>query len=285
MTQTQTKTHCQICGRLIQAKTGRIAHHGYTRPGDGWQTPSCMGAKYRPYEVACDALPRAITAVTEHIATREAVLADLLANPPRGIETNNHRRSAYNYIPKSWTAIPCRVVAEANPARAAEIWLGVNRGRRAVRPINGFLVAVVAKQEPEVTINSVVINSGYRVGPGKTPDNIAAVSALRTVYDRHGKQTLGSVLRVLRLIWGSDPHAVSSPLLRGFGLFLHEFNVHVDNKRLAARIGKKWSPYQLSESAEARKQSTMERLDQAISELLLREYNSGLKEHRLRHKP
>lgn len=179
---------------------------------------------------------------------------------------------------------PCRVVAEANPARAAQIWLGVNSGRKAVRPIAGFLVAVVARQEPEVTINNVVIHAGYRVSAAKGPDTIAAVSALRTVYDRHGKQTLGTVLRVLRLVWEGDPQAVSSPLLRGFGIFLHEFNVHVDNKRLANRIGKKWSPYEFVLAAEARKKSTMERLDVAISELLLREYNSGLKEHRLRHK-
>ena len=42
---------CQCCGRGIFANTGRLAHHGYTRPGDGWQTPSCFGAKRLPWEV------------------------------------------------------------------------------------------------------------------------------------------------------------------------------------------------------------------------------------------
>lgn len=42
--------HCQICGRAILAYTGLIAHHGYTRPGDGWQTASCHGARELPYE-------------------------------------------------------------------------------------------------------------------------------------------------------------------------------------------------------------------------------------------
>lgn len=75
-------THCQICGRSIKANTGLIAHHGYRRPGAGWQTSSCMGARYRPYEVASDALPPAIASCASHLARREATLADLLASPP-----------------------------------------------------------------------------------------------------------------------------------------------------------------------------------------------------------
>jgi hypothetical protein len=49
-------THCQICARPIKANTGRIALHGYQRPGHGWQTASCYGARCQPYEVANDAL-------------------------------------------------------------------------------------------------------------------------------------------------------------------------------------------------------------------------------------
>jgi hypothetical protein len=35
----------------IFAQRGKIAHHGYERPGYGWQTASCMGATYLPFEV------------------------------------------------------------------------------------------------------------------------------------------------------------------------------------------------------------------------------------------
>jgi hypothetical protein len=53
-------TTCQICGRPIQSKKGLIAHHGYQRPSDGWQTPSCFGARYLPYEKSRDRIPEAI---------------------------------------------------------------------------------------------------------------------------------------------------------------------------------------------------------------------------------
>lgn len=53
-------TTCQICGRVIKANTGTIAHHGYQRPYEGFQTSSCYGAKYPPYEESRDRIPYVI---------------------------------------------------------------------------------------------------------------------------------------------------------------------------------------------------------------------------------
>lgn len=47
---------CQCCGRKYLANLGTIAHHGYERPGGGWQTASCAGAKRSPFEVSRDFL-------------------------------------------------------------------------------------------------------------------------------------------------------------------------------------------------------------------------------------
>ena len=85
---TKTPTTCQICGRGIQAKTGLIAHHGYKRPGNGWQTASCYGAKFRPYEVACDAIEGAINACERFIAGANVRIAEMLSNPPAEIVEN-----------------------------------------------------------------------------------------------------------------------------------------------------------------------------------------------------
>lgn len=76
------KNHCQICSRDIKANTGLIAHHGYQRPGGGWQTASCMGAKYLPYEVSRDRIPTVIESykdIRQNNIDREK---ELLANPP-----------------------------------------------------------------------------------------------------------------------------------------------------------------------------------------------------------
>lgn len=74
---------CQICGRPIKAKNGIIAHHGYKRPGDGWQTASCAGAREKPYEISCNVLPPTIASIKAHIARVETKLENHMNNPPK----------------------------------------------------------------------------------------------------------------------------------------------------------------------------------------------------------
>ena len=76
------QTTCQICARPILSKLGLIAHHGYRRPGGGWQTASCIGARHLPYEVSCDALPPAIKIIESWLNECKENLKTFLANPP-----------------------------------------------------------------------------------------------------------------------------------------------------------------------------------------------------------
>lgn len=57
---------CQCCAGKFLANTGTIAHHGYTRPGYGWQTASCIGAKYLPFEVERTQLGKLINVLRTH---------------------------------------------------------------------------------------------------------------------------------------------------------------------------------------------------------------------------
>ena len=79
---TETSLHCQICARPVRAASGVIAHHGYRRPGQGWQTASCFGARHRPYEVGHDALDLWIARLETWIPEKEAALAAHRASPP-----------------------------------------------------------------------------------------------------------------------------------------------------------------------------------------------------------
>lgn len=63
-----TAKTCQCCARPIFAETGTIAHHGYERPGWGYQTASCMGAKYLPFEVNRDRLGEMIVMLKDRKA-------------------------------------------------------------------------------------------------------------------------------------------------------------------------------------------------------------------------
>jgi hypothetical protein len=89
-----TKTAiCQVCGRAIKANTGLIAHHGYRRPYKGWQTASCEGARYVPYEVSCDRLREVVEMVKNFIVSQKGALAVFLATPPQMITMHSRRPS------------------------------------------------------------------------------------------------------------------------------------------------------------------------------------------------
>lgn len=90
-------TTCQICGRGIKAKNGTIALHGYKRPGQGWQTASCFGARHRPYEVSCDALAPAIASSIAYTEKRNDELKELTTNPPATL-TEKKKRDAWDRI-------------------------------------------------------------------------------------------------------------------------------------------------------------------------------------------
>ena len=77
----QTKTTCQICARDIKANTGLIAHHGYQRPGNGWQTASCDGAKQLPYEVSRSFIPVVIERYKLHAKNQEDMADEMLRHP------------------------------------------------------------------------------------------------------------------------------------------------------------------------------------------------------------
>ncbi|USN14102.1 hypothetical protein KABACHOK_02660 [Brevundimonas phage vB_BpoS-Kabachok] len=67
---------CQCCARGILAETGEIAHHGYQRPGSGWQTASCYGAKALPWEVSRERLGSMLKMLRTSKAVAEKSLED-----------------------------------------------------------------------------------------------------------------------------------------------------------------------------------------------------------------
>lgn len=68
---------CQVCARQIGAASGVIAHHGYKRPSEGWQTTSCMGAREVPYSESCEMTRAALESVERHLAHLEKRIADV----------------------------------------------------------------------------------------------------------------------------------------------------------------------------------------------------------------
>lgn len=86
---------CQCCGKKFLANLGRMAHHGYRRPGDGWRTASCEGAKESPFEVDHDALRRMLVRLKAYeagaVADRQAIKEETLAIRRRFADKSGQR--------------------------------------------------------------------------------------------------------------------------------------------------------------------------------------------------
>lgn len=155
MTDATTKTTCQICARHIKANTGVIAHHGYQRPGTGWQTASCPGAQSLPYEQSRDLIPVVIEAYRGHLQFNEEREKDLLANPPATLT----RFARYSYGTDRVVARPADFSAEAalaqstcDPSRDDQVYNSEYRGavetaRRNQRDIKAAIEQLQARYE------------------------------------------------------------------------------------------------------------------------------------------
>jgi hypothetical protein len=77
------KNTCQICEREVKVPHGLTSHHGYTRPGNGWQTGSCPGARELPYELSCEMIPPIIKGIKNYVAGLQAQRDTYMTKPPK----------------------------------------------------------------------------------------------------------------------------------------------------------------------------------------------------------
>lgn len=107
---------CQVCGRAVKASRGKIAHHGFERPGTGWQTASCFGAGFVPYEIGRDALPLAIEAARLFIDQQHDAIGRLLSGEVLPARSIDYRGCVS--MPSSFRHMIPREKADENNSRA-----------------------------------------------------------------------------------------------------------------------------------------------------------------------
>jgi hypothetical protein len=175
--------------------------------------------------------------------------------------------------------VKCRMVDAEDPARAAEIFLGINKGRKAIKPVQSFLVSVTALRQPEVDINSMVKTLGYKISPSRQDWNITAVSALIRVYNRQGKAILHSTLLTLHKTWRGESAAFQGDIVCGYAVFINEFMPQKLNlDRLVSVIYKNFTPGRLLQASRLYAEQHKVSLTEGMSETLRAKYNMNQKE-------
>ena len=69
---------CSCCFREIAlSKSGHMVHHGFQRPGDGYQTDSCFGISYKPLERSNEGLVAIIDVIEKQLEHKNSAYKKL----------------------------------------------------------------------------------------------------------------------------------------------------------------------------------------------------------------
>lgn len=68
---------CGICNKEYKLINGRLVHHGFTRPGHGYQEGDCFGVGYEPYEKSTQAIKDYVVYLNNIINSRKVRLQEI----------------------------------------------------------------------------------------------------------------------------------------------------------------------------------------------------------------
>lgn len=157
----------------------------------------------------------------------------------------------------------------------AELFLAFNIETRKPTSIDGYRLSVVAEEPWALDIERVLDKHGLRVGFSMGGNDIAAIGALRVLYDRGGHRLVDEVLTIIEQAWGaSDRDARDGSILKGVGhVLLH--NDSIDRHSLADKLGKAERPGQLLGRARTYKAATGRSLWMETAHVVVAHYNKG----------
>lgn len=179
--------------------------------------------------------------------------------------------------------VPCQILPTKDPHRAAEIFLGMNEGRRAVSAISNFLVSVQAGNPDSIAIYKVVRGLGYRIMNGKADGYIAAIGGLKNIYSRYGPDILHDALSVIQATWGMNVESVNKSFIQAYGTLLGTHHQQVNYGRLAEVIRKRFPhPEKLLGLVKGMKELSGGSASEILCKTLIDNYNRGLKAGQLK---
>lgn len=105
---------CPVCFRPIAVLRGTMAHHGYQRPGQGWQTASCPGIRFKPLEVSSEGLEWLIATLRERLAGLKYAHANQATHPEYLMAKRTHSGKAEKITRDDplWSRVFARHIAE-----------------------------------------------------------------------------------------------------------------------------------------------------------------------------
>lgn len=161
-------------------------------------------------------------------------------------------------------------------AEEAEIFLEHN-DRAAVRKIDLFRLALVARQSWAVELNEVVLRHGYEAKDSAPPERrfTAISTAQRIIKMDNGTEALDRAFELIQRSWGYRVNAASAEAVDGLGVLFHRHGTAVDVVGFARKLASTDTPQTFKSNVGAFRAAVGISRTEAAYRYVLKVYNSG----------
>ena len=165
------------------------------------------------------------------------------------------------------TPVWCMIYDDLNYEHEADIFANQQKYVKSLLPIEVLKANVEAGNEEQLTILKVVHSYGLEISPGKAPNSICAVSALESIYRKHGIHVLDRVIRLCVATWEGDANSLSGNILNGVARIIVAYGSMLNELVFKQKLGAV-SVKQISRTAKERRAGSL-----GYAEAMVLEYN------------
>lgn len=172
--------------------------------------------------------------------------------------------------------VVCQVYHGLTRAQEAEIFLTHN-DRAAVRKIDLFRLALVARQDWAVELDSLVSKHGFVASDGAAPERrfTAISTAQRILKMPEGAQALDRAFEFLARSWGYRINSASAEAVDGLGLLFLRHGTDVEIVKFANKFATTNTPQTFKAQVVAYRATMGVSRTEAAYQYVVRVYNSG----------
>jgi predicted anti-sigma-YlaC factor YlaD len=186
------------------------------------------------------------------------------------------------------TTLPvvCQVYYNLTRQQEAETFLSHN-DRAAIRAVDKFRLAIVAKEQWALDLNRLVTEHGFEIGRGARPSHrFTAVAAARRIMTLPGGlDALNRTFDLSMRAWGHRRNSASAEFIDGVGLLYQRHSQNVDTVPFASKLAGSDTPQTFKSGVMAQHAAQGSQRTEAAYAYVINLYNKSRKSAARKLKP
>jgi len=170
------------------------------------------------------------------------------------------------------TPVWCMVYQDLDYGDEADIFARQQKFIKTLSPYEIFMANIEAQNEVQLTIKAVVESLGLVItSSNKTPGSICAISALESIFNKHGVNVLETTLYIAVATWQGDPYSLAANMIKGIAKLLVSYGDLLKIDQFVERLGRV-SAKEITRNAKERHNGSL-----GFAEVMLQTYNKRTK--------